>query len=350
MPTKRPTLAAALLDAQVAWILTQFDSGVEQFAAEQVDRLLEVAGLVQVGQLGTPDAVQATARELLGAAAQSQALRVLAVDVAMRGRTMPDNTRTTPADLVDRDHVEELVDAVLSLHRLHERALDRIAASPLVGVAASSFVTQLVTDVLSQNTDLARKVPGMSSLLALGGSAVGRVRGLADRQLDGMLGDAVGKGGEFAVRRLNAAVLGVLRTGPILGAAMESWDLQAGEPIADIARHLGATEVRRLAEAGHAVAADLAGTAYAGAVLDASVEIFFEHYARAPVADLLEDFGLTRAVLVELVTRHVRQVLDGLRASGELEPLVRAWLAPFYASPAVRAILAPHARAASAKT
>ena len=184
------------------------------------------------------------------------------------------------------------------------------------------------------------QLPGMSSLLSIGGSAVARARGLADRQLEGVLGEAMGKGGELAVRRVNAALLGVLRTGPVRGAVLESWDLEADEPIASLTADLPPGGVRRLAEAVYALVAGAADTAYGDVVIDTCVEVLLERHGDDDIAGLLTTLGLERADLGEALDRALRPALDTLHATGDLERIIRTGIEPFYASDEVRRLLA----------
>ncbi len=334
-------LATRLLDAHTTWQLAQLHGdGLTEFIERAVAEIYDAGSRLRLRDVVPSDALSATLRRAAQIVADSQALADLATDIPVRVHAMAENADHRLDEVAARADVEEFVAAILDLDRWHERSLDRLTGSPLVGVVASAFVTRLVSDVLAQNTDLARKLPGMSSLLSIGGSAVARARGLADRQLEGVLGEAMGKGGELAVRRVNAALLAVLRTGPVRGAVLESWDLEADEPIASLTADLPPGGVRRLAEAVYALVAGAADTAYGDVVIDTCVEVLLERHGDDDIAGLLTTLGLERADLGEALDRALRPALDTLHATGDLERIIRTGIEPFYASDEVRRLLA----------
>ena len=110
-------------------------------------------------------------------------------------------------ELVDRDRVEALLDSGLALHPVLERFVEGLADVPLVGTTASRFMGRVVGEVMQANKAVAGKVPGLGSLMSFGTSTASRVMGAADRQFEGLIGETMGKGGAFAVRRLNRVVM-----------------------------------------------------------------------------------------------------------------------------------------------
>lgn len=340
MTRSRGGLAAALLAAQVEWVIDEVTGPRLTAVVERdVDALLEMAANHRIDELVDPDDAKVTARRVIAIARDSEVVANLAVELAVKLHSLPESSEHRLADVVDRDDVEALVAALLTMDRLHRRSLDRIEGSPLVGVVASGFVTRLVADVLQQNSTWAKKVPGVTSLFSMGGSAVGKIRGVADKQAEMLLGDVTGRGGEFAIRRTNAALLGLVGEAPLHGAAMESWDLQAAEPMSDLTDYLVDQDVRHLAELVLRLIARSSDSAYAGVTIDAFVDVFFEQYGGHDVATFLDEVGVTRDDLVIAVERHARPVVDELRESGELDSLVRSWLEPFYSSKSVKALL-----------
>ncbi len=316
--------------------------GLRAVIEREVDELLDVGARLRLDEVVSRDELVGVLQRAARLASRSDMVLELATEVPVRVHGMPANAEHRLDEVVRRADVEAVVAAVLGLDRWHERTLERLAGSPLVGVVAYAFVTRLVSDVLTQNTDLARRLPGMSSLISFGGSAVGKVKGLADRQLEAVFGDALGKGGELAVRRVNSALLAVLRTGPVRGAMMESWDLEASEPISALAEDLPVAAVRQLASGAATLAAGSTGTEYAASVVAASVDVLLDRYGRTELATLVTDVaGCTREDLVELAEGVLRPALAAVRESGDLERVLRERLAPFFGSAEVRALLRP---------
>ena len=334
-------LAQRLLDAQVEFVLAELTG--ERFAqvvARDVDELLGVAATLRVGEVVDADAVKAAGRLLLDRAGASPVVEDMAgaLSDAMYDLAASDEYRL--GAVVDRDAVAALVAKALSMRQLQDRALDRLTESPLVAIVASKFVTKIVSDFLQQNRARAEKLPGMSSLLSLGTSAAAKVRSPFDKHIDQLLGDAAGKGAQYALRRTNNAIRELIHDAPLQGAAMELWDLHADEPVGELRKYLSRQDLLELVLLVHRLLAEARTSDYAGQVLDAAIDVFFDRYGGHDVAALLGELGIGRDELVEQVLRFAPPVIEAARANGVLAALVRERLEPFFTSEAVTSLLA----------
>ena len=333
-------LADKLIDAQVAYVLEQLTGDRLLENVEQVvDDVLALAGSLTLEEVVDADAVKAVVRRLLqevpASTGASEALDV-AAEVLHAGPDEPFRV----GELVDRGQLEVLVDELLGLSGVLERALDRLADSPLVGTVASRFMGRIVGEVLQANRAVAEKVPGLGSLMSFGTSAASKVIGAADRQFEAIMGDTAGKGATFAVRRLNKILVETLRDPTTRDAVLQVWDLLAEEQVVGSQRYADRDDLAGLVDAVQAVAATAAGTQAAAALADAYVDAFFQRYGHHPVATLLEELEIGRDDLVADVAAFAPRALEAARATGDLDRLVRARVEPFFRSPLVTALLA----------
>lgn len=332
-------LAAELADAQVAWVLGRLQG--EQLAdqlAQVVDDLLAVGEQVPLGDLVDSRAVKAVLRRVLDTVPASVAANEAvgaATDVLLAGPAQPFPVR----ELADPEQVEALLDELLGHADLVEQALERLTASPLTGVVATRFMGRIVGEVLATNQALANKVPGLGRMVSLGTSAAGVVKGAADKQLSGLLGDTAGKGAAFAVRPLNRILVETLRDPTTRDALLQVWGLLSEEEVQGLARLLSAEDATRIADTLQGILATAAATGHVGGLVDAFVDAFLTRYATHPPTVLLDDLGLTRDDLVADLQAIAPRAIDAALASGELERAVRGRIEPFFASPEVVALL-----------
>jgi hypothetical protein len=338
-PRRAESLADQLLDAQVGYHLDQLSGDrLAATVAGLANDLLDAAGEHPIAELVDADVVKAIVVRALGTVPASAAVSgfvELATTVVHDGPAEP----YPIGELVDRDRVEALLDEVLGLTSVLERALERLTESPLVGTVASRFMGRIVGEVLQANKAITDKVPGLGSLMSFGTNAASKVMGAADKQFEGLIGDTVGKGGTFAVRRLNRIVLETLRDPTTREAVLQVWDLLSRESVVGLGDHVTRDEITGVVDATHElVVATVAGehVAHLGEVV---VDAFFERYGADTPAALLAGLGITRADLVADLVRLAPGVVDALRESGDLERILRAHLAPFYSSPGVRELL-----------
>ncbi|HEV7206473.1 MAG TPA: hypothetical protein VGN18_17845 [Jatrophihabitans sp.] len=333
-------VARRLLDAQVEFVLAELTGDrLRENIARDVDDVLAVASALVVAEVVDAEQVKATARRLVDRIGGSPMVEDL---VGAVSDALYDLTASEQYDLgavIAREPVEALVAKVLSMHTLHDRALERLTESPLVATVASKFVTKIVSDFMQQNRARAEKLPGMSSLLSLGAGAASKVKGATDKHLDQFLGDAVGKGAQYGLRRTNNAIRELIRDAPLQAAAMEVWDLHADEPISGLREYLSQQDLRELAVLVHEIVVTALATEYTGHLIDECIDVFFARYGDRDVASLLPELGLTRDDLVEDLRTFAPPIIEAAKADGVLAGHIRARLAPFFSSPEVAAIL-----------
>jgi hypothetical protein len=329
------TVADRLLDAQVAWVLDELSGDrLPELIARDVHDLWGLADELRVDEAAEREQVKATLRRLVELIGSGPVVADMVVALSDALYDLGAGEQHLLGEVVDRDAVEALVDKVLSTRTLHDRAMERLAESPLVSTVAARFVGAIINDFVAQNRQLAEKLPGAKSLFSLGASAASRVRNV------GVIGDAAERGTQLAIRRTNAAMREVIRDAPLKEAALEVWDLHADEPISELRTYLTREDLRELAVLVHEIIASARTTDYVGAALDECVDVFFERYGDWSVAALLSEVGVGREDIAAELQALLPPAVEAARADGRLAGLVRDRLAPFFASPAVQEILA----------
>lgn len=339
MPAQQTTLAQQLLDAQVAYHLDQLRGTLlTGNVAVLTDELLDAVGQHQIADLVDRAAIKEIVARGLVTLPRSAAVRGIVevvLDVLAEGPTEP----SALGDVVDRDQVAELVDALLAMSPVVDRALSRLADSPLVGMVATRFMGRIVGEVLQANKAVADKVPGLGSLMSFGTSTAAKMMGAADRQFEGLLGDTVGKGGAFAVRRLSRIIIETMQDPTTREAVLQAWDVVAAEPIKGIGATVLRDEIAALVDAGHDLTATALGSEQVAQLAAALVDGFFDHFGGYTPTELLEQLDVDRGQVRDDVVGLAPAVITLLDATGDLERLVRARLAPFYDSAEVAALL-----------
>lgn len=329
--------ADRLLDAQVEFVLGELTGKrLARVIARDVDDLLELGAKLTVADVVDPDATKRMLRWLVERVGGSTLLRDLATALSDAIYDLSASEDYNLGEVVAREPVDALVVKILSLHALHDRALERLAESPLVATVATRFVAKIVGDFINQDRQLVEKLPGAKSLISFGVGAVNKVRSAT---VDQFLGDAAGKSTQFAIHRTTSAIRDLLREAPLHGAVMEIWDLHADEPISDLREYMSRAELRELVVLVHDLITSARSSEYAGALVDECVDVFFAEYRGRDFASLLRELGITRDALVHDLRELLPPIIEAARADGGLESLVRARLKPFFASKQVQAIL-----------
>ena len=342
MPTdaaRAETLARQLLDAQVRYHLDRLTGDhLTATVSRLADDVLAAAGRHPIADLVDREAVKGIVARALATVPGSAAVGgivELVTEVVLAGPDQP----YPIGDLVDRERFEVLLDELFALNPLLEQALDRLTASPLVGTIATRFMSRIVGEVLQANKAVTDKVPGLGSLMAFGTTAASRVVGAADKQLEGLLGDAVGKGGTFAVRRLNRILIETLRDPTTRDAVLEVWDLIAQAPVAGLSQYTERQDVVGVVDAVHDLTVATLASEHIADLGAAIVDGFFERFGGYTATELLDELDISRDDLIADLVHAAPPVIEALKESGELERILRDQLEPFFASDEVAAIL-----------
>lgn len=331
--------ADLLLEAQVQFHLDTLSGEQSAVAVSQLTYAwLAATGQHTIGDLADPDEVTRISVRMLQSipsSAATAAIVSLATEIAYDGPPEP----YPLDDLVDRERVEHLLDALLALNPALERATERLTDIPLVGTVASRFMGRIVGEVLQANQAAASKVPGLGTLMSFGTGTASRVMGAADKQFEALVGSGLDKGGSFAVRRLSRILVETLRDPSTREAALQVWDLIAKEPVTGLDSYGTREEIDDVVDAGYQLAVAALASEPARGLVQAVVNSFFERFGRYTVAEMLDELGMSQPDLVADVVRLAPPIIEALRETGDLERILRTQLEPFYASPEVAALL-----------
>ncbi|NKY87459.1 hypothetical protein [Nocardia veterana] len=341
--TAAQDIAAKLLDAQVDYLLAEVTG--DRFAevvARDVDDVLAVADTIVFRDVVSVDDARQTVHTVVNRIGGSPVLQdSVAVFADAIYDNIAENNDYTLGDVVDREPVEALLEKIFGMHQAQERILERLTESPLVATAASKFVDKLIDDFMESNRQMASKVPGVGSLVSFGTNAAKSARRAAEKASSGtFIGDMAGKGAMFALKRTNNAIREMLRDAPVHGAAMEFWDLHAGEPVSGLRDYLTQADLRELALLVHRIVVTTRDKEYVGVLLDECVDVFFAKYGDHTLGALLPELGLSADDIRTEILRYGPAVVEAAKRNGVLAKLIRERLEPFYTSEPVLAILA----------
>lgn len=335
-------IAERLLDAQVDFILAEVTGDrFTEVAGRDVATVLEVADTIVLRDVVTVEDAKQTLRVVVDRIGDGPAIgESVGVFADAIYDNIARNADYTLGDVVDREPVEALLEKLFGMHQAQERLLERLTESPLVATVAAKFVDRLIDDFMESNRQMASKIPGVGSLVSFGASAAKSARKAAEKATDGtFIGEMAGKGALFALKRTNNAIREMLRDAPVHSAAMEFWDLHAGEPVSGLREYLSQQDVRELAQIVHRIALTTRGKEYFGLLLDECVEVFFAEYGGHTLAGLLPELGLSEQDIRTEILRYGPGVLEAAKRNGVLAGLIRERLEPFYTSEAVLGIL-----------
>jgi len=339
-PAAAGTLAAALLEAHVAFVLAQLEGEpLETLLQQGVALVLADARKLKLNDMVTRQQIKDTARTYAAELEIRGGIPELVGDIARRIYEHPQLAETAAANVVSKRTVSEILDKSLELQSLREAIVHGVLDSPLYARFASELLYNGIRGYLAQNT-LTDNIPGARSMLKLGKAVLSRatpnLEASVEEGLKGYIGKSIGMVSQRSVGPLISA-----DNNPLLREAiLEFWEQLKSIPFAELRQHLTSLDVEEFFVMGYDFWRELRSKPIYMALIEAGIDGFFDKYAKHTLAELLHDLDITEELMVKEGMRHAPHALAVLKKKKLLEPLVRRTLEPFYRSAAVARILA----------
>ena len=323
----------ALLDAHVEFELRRWQGeALQSLIAEEVEALYAWLATVRLNEVVQPAQVVAFIRrivielpippEIIDSIRES----VQVVFELLREDTTPIEA-VAPRALYDR-----VADSVIGMEALRREVTHQVVTSPVYTTLLSNVLYQGIKGyVLSENA-ISRKIPGASSLVRFGQSALSsaapQLEKAIDRQLTSFIHDNLQEIVAESERFLNSA----LNEKALREVADDLWTTNAQTTMATLAGYTDAA----LTDAAVALVRDFwlhfRQTPLFLEIVEQIVRNIFLRHGKKPVASLLAELGVTPSLITDEVYAFGAPAASTALQSGYLEQRIRARLAAFYAT------------------
>lgn len=342
MKTKKPKAgpAQALLDAHVAFMVEALSGrGLAALLENLLEFALGQAEGIELESVVTRDMIKATARTYAVELDMQGGIPELIGDIARTLYAHPIHRDTKLSDLVSQRRFEDLLDHALALKSIRRRLIGELIASPLYESIASDLLYNGIRDYLARSS-LPAGIPGASSALKLGRAVVKRATAGFEDVMEEGLKRHIGRSLGSVSQKTAQPLLDGEHDDSLREVALDSWRRLRGLTIGELREDLSALDVEELFVTLYEFWKELRETKFVGAMIDAGIDAFFDKYGEQTLAELLEDLGIDRKLMLAEAMRFAPHVLKQLHKTGRLEAAVRRGLEPFYQSGRVEQVLA----------
>jgi len=184
---------------------------------------------------------------------------------------------------------------------------------------------------------LAKKVPGMSSLMKMGKGMMERVG--ADDALEGALKSYVKRNTRATMEMSEKLVAHALETPKLKAVSRQFWQQIKSAPLDRATRYVETDDVQDVVVIGNTIWNHFRQTSHARELLNELVHAWFEKWGGDPASTVLESIGLGKERLQGEVKLLLTPLALELEKGGHLEARVRLHLEVFYSSAAATAAL-----------
>lgn len=331
--------AEALLDAHVHFVLDRLDgAALQTWIEELVDTGLELAGKLTLSSVVTAAAVKRSIRNYAVELEVGGGIPELVGEIATVLHAHPIHAKTSLDDLLPEAQLRAMLDQALELKALRERVLRGVLASPIYEEFVSDLLYHGIRDYLAQGS-MTRAIPGARSAMAIGKALINKASPGLEASIEESLRKYIGRSVGAVTRRSADFLLETLDEDTLRHALLDAWSRLRHLKVKVLRDDISSEELEGIFVTAYEYWRVLRQTPYYSAMIEAGVDCFFDKYGKATLAALLDDIGITRAMMIDEALRYAPPVLRTLKRRKLLEPLVRQQLAPFYHSAAAAKIL-----------
>ncbi|WP_229675799.1 hypothetical protein [Hoyosella rhizosphaerae] len=326
---RTPTSADKMLAAFTSYITEKLtgDNFVELIHSE-VDYALASAAQLTLGEVITCEQVTDVALKYASEWRIKGAIPELAGEIATRvyKRTVNEADEQI-ADVVDDHHFADFAEKLTSLPAFRH-LVEGIYESPLTANWVAWFMYRFAIDTLRHQRDVARRIPGLSSLVDISGRIGSRVAPGVSDAAELRFREFTERAAHYLISQRKSAD-GTVDHEPIVDAALEMWDEHSHDPVKSLIATISTDDIEDFLILGFEFWRDFRRTSYFRQIVSEGVGYFFEKYSDATLAEILDEVGVTRDDMIEEALRFAPRVLEVTIDNGMLRNLIERHFAPF---------------------
>jgi len=322
-----------MLDAHVRFELDRLSGeGLAATIAAQVTATFGWLDTVTLNDLSTPKAVtkillaHTGTVELTPETAELVAGIIGSIHAAALGNT------SRLRDVISEESFEQVAGSVARMDELRAAVTTQITTNEVYASLISHVLYQGIKNYLQAENVIARKVPGASTLMRMGQSAINTAAPKLEQAVDRQLTAFVNSNIQDSIRDSKTYLDRVLDDELILAVAQEVWESNANSTIAELAELVPTDAVEDFLAAGNIAWVHLRKTKLFKEFAQTAITAVFDQYGDRPLGDLAAEAGFDPAGVTLLITDVLTPIVDRAATDGFLEERIRTHLAAFYDS------------------
>ncbi len=326
--------AAQLLQVQLEFILKQFQT--EQTVVDETNALFAHLSNKSIEQLISQEHLQAlVSTQVLDYPLQAHFTDQVVAQIQF-ALSHDSNQQMNVANLIPEESVE-IVAQYLSSQKNHREAfIHRIFSNPAYAQMLSQTISHAINDYMENNM-IAKKMPGMGSLMKMGKNVLERA---TDSNLDSALqgylskniNNLIGVSEKMANKHLNDQ--------QVYQLIKQGWQTIAQQPVSNINHYVSPEGISNGAQVISRTWDSLRSTDYIATQVKDGITHWYSNNKQHTLGKILRDLNVDAALIEQELKLAVMPVIGQLIADGYLAKRVESLLREFYESSEVAAIFA----------
>lgn len=320
-----------LLDAHIEFELQSWQGvALRRMITDEVDALYAWGATVRLNQVVQPAQVVVFIRRIvIELPITPEIIDSIRESVQVVFELLREDATTIEA-VAPRNLYDRVAEGIIGMEALRREVTHQVVTSPVYTTLLSNVLYQGIKGYMLSDNALSRKIPGASSLFRFGqnalSSAAPQLEKAIDRQLTAFIHDNLQEIIAESERFLNNA----LDEKALRAVANDLWVANAPTTMATLAGYTDAALIDDAVALVRDFWLHFRQTPLFLEIVEQLVRNIFLRHGKKPVAALLEELGVTPALLIDEVYGFAAPVAETALQSGYLEQRIRSRLAAFY--------------------
>ncbi len=321
--------AAALLEAHSQHLLAQVNSdNLPATLTREVNAFLDWANVTPINRVISVERLQTFAVDYVLNQAPTEGLRLQITTLAQAAFNSPLNSQTYVHQLIEHKNYLAIVEKIASHDSLKKDIIHAAIANPVYAKLLSDVVFHALSDYLLHENPLAKKVPGMSSLMKMGKGLMESTGG--NGAIESAIRSYLHKNMQSIVDLSEKVLIRTLDAKQIHHVAEQMWHKIKAEPLSTSQQYLNNSDIEFASQVGIDIWNHLRQTPYMQALLKELIAVWFNTFAHKDGLTLLADVNITREILLKEAQLFAEPVVVEMLQSGFLAERVTVQLTEFY--------------------
>lgn len=242
------------------------------------------------------------------------------------------NSGTTLTDIVPKSEFDAMVSHLAQFEKLRMDVIKAVLASPLYSRLISDVLYHGIKDYVMSDNMIAKKVPGVSSLMKMGAKTVNKampnIEAAAESTLKRYIESNINRTLTLSEKILNNS----LDADNIKKVADHFWTAVADKEFAEAARYVKEEDVDRGVEMARNLWQEIRKTEYLQNLVAFVVDHVFDEYGGRKVKENLEALGFDEAYVLGELSQAVPNMVGNPSVQQFIAARVRSQLEAFYQS------------------
>ena len=263
----------------------------------------------------------------------------LAGDMVNRIYTSKAHRDARLKDIMTAKQFEEFVEKILSLKSHRQRLVSQLLGHPVYSELVSRIVYQGIVQYLAKSNLTGSNIPGVSAVFKFGKKMVDKAAPDLEANLEAGLKTFIGKNMRFFIQQSETFLNETLSDRQLKGTIMDFWDAIESKSMKDFQKGIDALDLSEFVVLGYEFWLKYRKTRHFEGACRTVVEGIFEKYGSQPISVLLDDMGVSEAMILTEAEAFAPRIAEVLQKDGYLEERLRLRLESFYYSEDVQKLL-----------